>query len=290
MFTLYLPEHHVPPSADEVAAVVDDWVPRTPSFANIVGTPTALAEPDPIVSRPIDDDRANIHEGDRVLLIIEDDVTFARIMLQMAREKGFKVIVATRGDTGLSLANKYQPDAITLDIKLPGLDGWTLLDRLKRSPTHASHPGARHLRRRDEPPRRRAGRVRVPREAGQPRSARGRLQAHHDLPRSAGAAAAAGRGRRPAARRRSSSWSATGEDVEVTAVRTAEEAFDALDDGDFDCMVVDLILPGDDGIRLLEKVRATGRLRELPVDRLHRQGSDAGGRRRAEEVRRSRSS
>ncbi len=98
----------------------------------------ALAEPDPIVTRPIDDDRDDIAQGDRVLLIIEDDLKFARIMLQMAHDKGFKVIVATRGDVGLALANEYRPDAITLDIQLPGLDGWTVLDRLKRNPRRAT--------------------------------------------------------------------------------------------------------------------------------------------------------
>ena len=55
-------------------------------------------------------------------------------MMGMARESGFKVVVANRGDTGLSLANELQPDAITLDIQLPVVDGWKVLDRLKRNP------------------------------------------------------------------------------------------------------------------------------------------------------------
>ena len=82
----------------------------------------------------VEDDREHIREGDRILLIIEDDLKFARIMAQMAREKGFKVLVATRGDTGLSMANEYKPHAITLDIQLPVVDGWSVLDRLKRNP------------------------------------------------------------------------------------------------------------------------------------------------------------
>jgi CheY-like chemotaxis protein len=56
-----------------------------------------------------------------------------------------------------------------------------------------------------------------------------------------------------------------GDDVKVTAVRTAEEALATLDGGEFDCMVVDLVLPGDDGIRLIEKVRTRERYRELPI-------------------------
>ena len=80
----------------------------------------------------ITDDREEIVDGDRVLLIIEDDVAFANILLDLAREKGFKGIVALRGAQGLELARSHKPDAITLDIHIPDIDGWTILDLLKR--------------------------------------------------------------------------------------------------------------------------------------------------------------
>src|SRR5439155_801272 len=79
----------------------------------------------------VPDDRDRIEKGDRFVLIIEDDVNFARIMLEMAHDKGFKGLVATRGESGLQLARRYVPDAITLDIALPDMEGWTVLDRLK---------------------------------------------------------------------------------------------------------------------------------------------------------------
>ncbi len=82
----------------------------------------------------MEDDRQHLREGEHTLLIIEDDPTFARIMMQMAREKGFQVLVASGGDTGLSMAHEYLPHAITLDIQLPGVDGWSVLERLKRNP------------------------------------------------------------------------------------------------------------------------------------------------------------
>ena len=84
-----------------------------------------------LLESQVGDDRGNIEEGDRVLLIIEDDVHFAELVLDLARERGFKGIVAVRGEAGLALARKFNPAAITLDLHLPDMDGWTVLDRLK---------------------------------------------------------------------------------------------------------------------------------------------------------------
>jgi CheY-like chemotaxis protein len=282
VFTLFLPERHVQAADD--TGVASEWTPRGSSFAQVVSVP-ALAEPDPIVTRPIDDDRADIKQGDRVLLIVEDDITFARIMLQMAHDNGFKVIVAARGDVGLTMANKYRPDAITLDIKLPGLDGWTLLDRLKRSPTTRHIPV--HVISIDEMSRRGAAlgafaylEKPVSREALEgafehmttflDRSVRRLLLVEDDDTQRDSIVELVGEG----------------EDVQVTAVRSAEEALAALDSGSFDCMVVDLVLPGDDGIQLIERVRAERRPSCASCrSSSTRQGPDAGRRGRAEEIR-----
>src|SRR5206468_9109740 len=82
----------------------------------------------------LDDDRNLIQPGDPVLLIIEDDLTFARILLDTAHDRGLKVLVALRGSSALGLAREFSPGAITLDINLPDMAGWTILDRLKHDP------------------------------------------------------------------------------------------------------------------------------------------------------------
>ena len=82
----------------------------------------------------IADDREHVQPGDQVLLIVEDDPHYARVLLGLARDKGFKGIVATRGNAALALARQYQPTAITLDIFLPDMLGWTVLNNLKLDP------------------------------------------------------------------------------------------------------------------------------------------------------------
>jgi len=86
----------------------------------------------------VDDDRKNIKKGDTFLLIIEDDVSFAQIIYDLAHEKNFKCMIAPNGETGLHYADYYNPSAIILDIGLPGIDGWEVMKRLQENP-HTRH-------------------------------------------------------------------------------------------------------------------------------------------------------
>ena len=99
---------------------------RTPAVASEAPGPYKLVD-------EVGDDRANIGPDDRVLLIVENDLAFARFILEAAREKGFKGIVTSLGASALALAAEYTSSAITLDIYLPDIDGWRVLDRLKNS-------------------------------------------------------------------------------------------------------------------------------------------------------------
>jgi CheY-like chemotaxis protein len=92
-----------------------------------------------MVQRELEDDRDNLAPDDRVLLIVEDDPAFANVLLETGRERGFKGVVALRGDTGLALAHACRPAAIILDLALPVLDGWSVLARLK------THPATREI-------------------------------------------------------------------------------------------------------------------------------------------------
>jgi HAMP domain-containing protein/signal transduction histidine kinase/CheY-like chemotaxis protein len=81
----------------------------------------------------INDDRDSLN-GQKFVLIVEDDPTFASILLELAREAGLKAVVSNAGAGTLALARKLKPDAITLDLGLADIDGWVLLDLLKHEP------------------------------------------------------------------------------------------------------------------------------------------------------------
>ncbi len=147
-FTLYLPQTYVAQAAPVKAEMrtmqgVDNRpAPASADGAGLADTrtldiilPPASAAPIAVVHDiEIDDDRNLISPGDPVLLIVEDDVTFARILLDLAHERGIKALVALRGGAAMSLAREFTPGAITLDINLPDMAGWTILDRLKHDP------------------------------------------------------------------------------------------------------------------------------------------------------------
>ncbi len=108
---------------------------RLAPAADAPGTIDSAPQPETLTeTQDFADDREKIRPGDRVLLIVEDDPVFAQILLNIARERGFRGLVTMRGDTGLELARQFTPNAIILDILLPGMDGWTVMDRLKQDP------------------------------------------------------------------------------------------------------------------------------------------------------------
>jgi CheY-like chemotaxis protein/two-component sensor histidine kinase len=119
-FTLYLPLNFSPPAQ----------MTRTPSVSRPFVPSVSDADP----ADAIIDDRDSIQSGDSVVLIVEDDHRFASILLSLARESGFKGVVTAEGWAVLSLTRRFSPDAIMLDIGLPDMDGWALLDLLKRTP------------------------------------------------------------------------------------------------------------------------------------------------------------
>src|SRR5260221_6448899 len=82
----------------------------------------------------IPDDRENVLPGDAVLLIVEDDPHYARILADLAHDAGLKVLIAMRGADALALAREYQPTAVSLDVFLPDMLGWTVLSQLKQNP------------------------------------------------------------------------------------------------------------------------------------------------------------
>ncbi|MES2829050.1 MAG: response regulator [Bacteroidota bacterium] len=86
------------------------------------------------IPQDIEDDRNSINPGDKVILIIEDDTSFAKILLNFTRKRNYKGIVAVRGDLGIELAHLYKPIAILLDIQLPVKDGWQVMEELKSNP------------------------------------------------------------------------------------------------------------------------------------------------------------
>ncbi len=99
--------------------------------ADATASPVSEEKPPSLLINEVGDDREHIEPGDRVLLIVENDLGFARLLLETAHEKGFKALVTSLGAAALAMTREYKPDALTLDIFLPDIEGWRVLERLK---------------------------------------------------------------------------------------------------------------------------------------------------------------
>jgi HAMP domain-containing protein/CheY-like chemotaxis protein/signal transduction histidine kinase len=211
----------------------------------------------------IPDDRDSIQSGDKVLLIVEDDPHYAGVLVGLAHDKGFKVISTTRGHAALALARQFLPTAITLDIFLPDMLGWTVLNNLKLDPATRHIPvqiisieeerqhglshgafsyvikpatteGLEHC----------FDRIKT---FVQPRTRRLLIIEDNEM------------------ERKSVVELLAHDDIEIETVGTGAEAFQKLMDNPFDCCVLDLRLPDMSGFSLLEKMQNEPGLRDLPV-------------------------
>ena len=127
-FTLYLPLTYVGPSASKLTA--SEWRVSSPTMPLQLSSIVVAEHP----AERILDDRDNLQPDDAVLLIVEDDPHYARVLCDLSRDKGFKVLVALRGAEALALAREFHPTAVSLDVFLPDMLGWTVLNHLKQDP------------------------------------------------------------------------------------------------------------------------------------------------------------
>ncbi|MES2481081.1 MAG: response regulator, partial [Pseudomonadota bacterium] len=252
-FTLYLPLHYARP---------DPMKAGRQSEAQAHESAVLRALP-AVREEHVADDRATIAPGDAVLLVIEDDPHYARILLGLARDKGFKGVVANRGSLGLALARELRPAAISLDIVLPDMLGWTVLNQLKLDP-QLRHIPVQIVSTEEE------------RQHGLSRGAFGYLIKE---PTTASVEAAFDRIKEftePRKRRllvvedneieRAAVIDLLAhDDVEIVAAGSGNEALARMREQDFDCVVLDLRLPDVSGFDLLGALRADPALSTVPV-------------------------
>jgi CheY-like chemotaxis protein/signal transduction histidine kinase/HAMP domain-containing protein len=256
-FTLYLPSAYVGAATGSIRAANADVSAseKVLQLANV-----ALAEQ---ISERIEDDRETIFPGDRVLLIVEDDPHYARVLVGLSRDKGFKVLVAMRGAEALALAREFNPTAVSLDVFLPDMLGWTVLNHLKQDPQ------LRHI----------PVQMLTLDEDWRHGLSRGAFSFVTKPATKEGLDAALGRIREYVAPRRkrllvvednpaeqlSISALLGHDDIDVTIAETGEQALSLVQDGAFDCVVLDLKLPDMTGFEVLERLAGSPSLAQLPV-------------------------
>jgi len=247
-FTLYLPIAYVGATAPARPA------PQQSQQLASARIPTTERVPD---------DRNNIEPSDSVLLIVEDDPHYARIVAGLAQDKGLKVLVAMTGAEAIELARAFKPTAISLDVFLPDMLGWTVLSRLKQDPAlrhipvqmltldedrqHGLARGAFDFISKPIAAEELSGAIERVLDFSKPRQRR--LLIVEDDP----------------TEQFSIRELIAYDDVEIAAAASGEEALQALREEDWDCVVLDLRLPDMSGFDVLERLQSDARAREVPV-------------------------
>ena len=254
IFTLYLPQTYVGPSAATVA---------TKDGKSAQAVPLQLTVSAETQIEAVPDDRDDLSPEDSILLIVEDDPHYARVLRDLARDTGFKTLVAARGAQALSLAREYHPTAVSLDVFLPDMLGWTVLNHLKQD------PATRHI----------PVQMLTLDEDRQHGLTRGAFAFHTKPVTPEGVQAALDRIKNYSAPRQKrlliveddpaeqlSVQELLGhDDIDVTVVATGAAALSAVSEEPYDCMVLDLRLPDMSGFDVLESLRDRPALSELPV-------------------------
>ena len=255
-FTLYLPQSYVGPA--RVAAKGGESGMQ--SQARLTGASAPRSED--MLPQP-KDDRSHLTPGEAALLIVEDDPHYSRILVDLARDIGLKVLVASRGLDALSLAREFSPLAISLDVFLPDMLGWAVLSQLKQDPRtrhipvqivtldedrqHGLAGGAfAYVNKPTTMDKLKASIARLSEYA---RDSRKRLLIVEDNPAELlGITELLGH-----------------QDIEVVTADNGREALAMLREQPADCVVLDLKLPDMSGFELLEKIREDDALTQIPV-------------------------
>jgi CheY-like chemotaxis protein len=259
-FTLYLPLAYM--GAAYGRSVPTRGEPRAngEAPASAPFQPIVLPAPRP---EEVPDDRDNLQPGDILMLIVEDDPHYAKVLVDLARQHDFKALVARSGAEALALARKHNPTAISLDVFLPDMLGWTVLDQLKRDAS-TRHIPVQILTVEEE---RQYG---LERGAfsyiNKPLTTDGLAQALERIK-----AFSASRVRQllvvedDPAEQLSIGELIRHDDVDITTVGTGREALAVLDGREFDCIVLDLKLPDMTGFDLLAEMQERATVRNTPV-------------------------
>jgi HAMP domain-containing protein/CheY-like chemotaxis protein/signal transduction histidine kinase len=257
-FTLYLPQTYVGPSTGVAGAESKS------SAMPATGQPMPGAASKRVIEQiTIADDRENLQPEDAILLIVEDDPYFATMLCDLAHDNGFKVLVATRGAEALALAHEFQPTAISLDVFLPDMLGWTVLNHFKQDP-RTRHIPVQMLTLDED---RQHGLARgafsyliKPATSEQLKTAFARMK-EYTAPRRKRLLVVEDNPAEQLSIRELLGY----EDIDVEIAATGSEALAAIDEQPFDCVVLDLRLPDMSGFEILERFRDTPSLSDLPV-------------------------